>query len=75
MIADKGKECKTLRFIAMTWWDDLDDSIYDSKNPNYCKGYFAQKYYSRHWTTLSGREIETIYKQEHIIKDEKNIIK
>lgn len=57
--------------MAMDWWNDCltsDD-----------KGSFANKYYDRQWQTLTGREIEKIYKHEvtgelidYIIVDENN---
>ena len=55
-VINKNNRTMESRIIAMGWWNDSltsDD-----------KGSFAHKYYERPWQTLTGREIEQIYKHE-----------
>lgn len=51
-----------VRQRAMLWWNNLDDNL----NDGFSKWKLGYKYYDRHWMSLTGREIEIIYKCEHV---------
>lgn len=51
-----------VRQRAMNWWNNLDDNL----NDGFSKWKLGYKYYDRHWMSLTGREIEIIYKCEHV---------
>ena len=57
---------KTTRQQAMAWWNKLK---YDS--PIHLE-FYAKKYFQRDWDTLTGREIEEIWKNEVQVKELSN---
>lgn len=50
-----------IRQCTMEWWNQLEDNF----NSGFSKWQLGYKYYDKHWMTLTGREIETIYKCEN----------
>lgn len=59
----KPQSCQTdVRRCAMEWWNKLEHNLNDS----FSKWQLGYKYFDRHWMSLTGREIEIIYKCEHI---------
>jgi len=44
-----------MRKEAIEWWNN---------EPTEVRDYFSQIYYDRDWLSLTGREIEAIYKEE-----------
>lgn len=51
---------QTNRQKAMKWWNSLKQNLDDKSK--YSLGY---KYFDRHHMSLTGREIEIIYKKEN----------
>lgn len=49
---------KIERQIAIEWWNKLSDNCNNDKS----KYSLSYKYFDRHWMSLTGREIEIIYK-------------
>jgi hypothetical protein len=46
----------------MDWWNKVEHNL----NDGFSKWQLGYKYFDRHWMSLTGREIEIIYKCEHI---------
>lgn len=53
----------TTREAAMQWWNNLP--LLDNTQGN-SRNNLAMIYYSRPWSSLTGREIEYIWQQEQI---------
>jgi len=49
-----------IRQCAMEWWDKVEHNL----NDGFSKWKLSYKYFDRHWMSLTGREIEIIYKCE-----------
>ena len=47
---------------AIEWWNKLEHNL----NDGFSKWQLGYKYFDRHWMSLTGREIEIIYKCEKI---------
>lgn len=47
---------------AMVWWNKIEDNL----NEGFSKWQLGYKYFDRHWMSLTDRDIEIIYKGEHI---------
>jgi hypothetical protein len=57
------QSCQTdVRRCAMEWWNKVENNL----NDGFSKWQLGYKYFDRHWMSLTGREIEIIYKCEHI---------
>lgn len=60
-----------IRTKAIAWWGSLPDNGLTINPDNSCieeeksKYKLADKYHSRHWMSLTGREIEFIYRLEN----------
>lgn len=58
----KKQFCQTeFRQCAMEWWNKLENNL----SEGHSKWQLGYKYFDRHWMSLTGREIEIIYKSEH----------
>ena len=54
------------RKIAMDWWNKTENNLNDAHS----KWKLGYKYFNRHWMSLTGREIEIIYKCENKLTHE-----
>ena len=62
-IKPNAQSCQTsVRRCAMEWWNKVEHNL----NDGFSKWQLGYKYFDRHWMSLTGREIEIIYKCEHI---------
>lgn len=62
-LPQKPQSCQTdVRRCAMEWWNKVEHNL----NDGFYKWQLGYKYFDRHWMSLTGREIEIIYKCEHI---------
>jgi hypothetical protein len=57
------------RKCAMEWWINLKPNL-DGEFSKFKLGY---AYFNKHWMSLTGREIEIIYKSVHLKKDNEKL--